>query len=140
MTVLLGYLSHHLFFTLCIVNILLCVTVLLEYLDLLCNFYIRFTKIAHIMPTFCSLLLPTHYAKYFVTYPYSPLIALYCCSLLFKFQINKNCVKIGKFDLCKHKDSLSFLQIQSHNLCLHRLCTFVVVDSHVVHVIMHTYS
>ena len=34
-------------------------------LDLLCNFYVHFTKIAPIMPAFCSLLLPTHYAKNF---------------------------------------------------------------------------
>ena len=42
------------------------VTVLLEYLDLLYSFYVHFTTNAPIMPVFCSLLLPTHYAKNFV--------------------------------------------------------------------------
>ena len=46
---------------------LLCVTVLLEYLDLLCMFYVHFTKNAHNMPAFCSLLLPTHYTKPFAS-------------------------------------------------------------------------
>ena len=31
----------------------------------MCNFYVHFTKFAPIMPAFCSLLLPTHYAKNF---------------------------------------------------------------------------
>ena len=50
-----------------IVGILARLTVLLEYLDLLCNFYVHFTKIAPIMPAFCSLLLPTHFAKTFAS-------------------------------------------------------------------------
>ena len=58
------------------------VTVLLEHLDLLYNFYVHFTKIAPIMPPFCSLLLPTHYAKIFtgkintfLPAPYVPLVS-----------------------------------------------------------------
>ena len=33
----------------------------------MCNFYVHFTKIAPIMPAFCSLLLPIHYAKNFAS-------------------------------------------------------------------------